>query len=123
MICRRQMTKAQITRRQALRNAPGQTGPAAVRPAVARGGSYSQAAAQRRTSVKDVASVRQRVEEGKRLFPDTETGEYPSQQIVRGELAGDFAQRLLRQPQLFRQQLARPGAQQLRLALLKMSRR
>lgn len=52
------------------------------------------------------------------LFPDTEAGENAPQQVIRGKLAGDFAQRLLREPQLFRQQLAGPGAKQLRFALL-----
>lgn len=40
------------------------------------------------------------------LFPDTKTGKYFSQQVVAGELAGDFVQRLLRFAQFFGHQFA-----------------
>src|SRR5437660_8612908 len=49
-----------------------------------------------------------------RLLPDTEAREDPSQQIVAGELPGDFVECLLRRPQLLRYQLA--GAVLLELA-------
>jgi hypothetical protein len=57
------------------------------------------------------------------LLTDTEAREDPSQQIVRRKLPGDLAQILLRQTQLFRQQLARPRADQLRFTLNKVVRR
>ena len=40
------------------------------------------------------------------LFPDAEAREYPSQQIVRRELAGDFRQALLSETQFLGHQLA-----------------
>ena len=40
------------------------------------------------------------------LFSDTEAGKYFSQQVVAGELAGDFVQRLLRFAQFFGHQFA-----------------
>src|SRR5437763_265445 len=49
-----------------------------------------------------------------RLLADTEAREDPSQQVVAGELPGDFVECLLRRPQLLRDQLA--GAVLLELA-------
>ena len=40
----------------------------------------------------------------KGLFTDAEAGKDPSQQIIGAECAGDFAQRLLRLPQIFGEQ-------------------
>ncbi len=38
-----------------------------------------------------------------RLFSDTEAAEYFTEQIFAGEFAGDLAQGVLRQPQIFRE--------------------
>mgnify|MGYP005814890687 CR=1 FL=1 len=50
-------------------------------------------------------------------FPDTETAENLAQQLIRGQMPGDFPKRILGRPQVFRQQFAGAVTFQLGLAL------
>ena len=53
------------------------------------------------------------------LLANAEAGKNPPQQVIRGEFAGDFGESVLRQAQVFGQQLTGPVLLQLHTALVK----
>jgi hypothetical protein len=55
------------------------------------------------------------------LFTDTEAGENAPQQVIGAKGPSDFAQGLLRHPQVFGEQFAGPGEGQLSMPMLEVS--